>query len=314
MAAQPPPGAAPRPMPSRRRSGRGSWRRSNRPELPTGPPSRSCRGWPNQGEYLASESTVYRILREERQLAPRGKAKPATRRRPEAPGGHRPEPNLDLGHHLLSDHRARRLLLPLPHPRPLQPQDFGWEVHAQESAAHAAHLFPLIVPARGGGRRCELTLHSDNGAPKMKGATMLATLQRLGVVPLLQPPGRQQRQHSYSEAPCSAPSNTPPPIPRGRSPASKPRGPGYASASCPGTTSSTATAPSGSSLRANAIAGEGRRSRCCEQRPPSMKPPRRNIRSAGPATSVTGSPSARCPSTRENRGCRRAATQNNAHG
>lgn len=38
-----------------------------------------------------------------------------------------------------------------------------------------------------------LVLHSDNGGP-MKGSTMLATLQRLGVVPLLQSARRQQRQ------------------------------------------------------------------------------------------------------------------------
>ncbi|WP_211369379.1 hypothetical protein, partial [Castellaniella defragrans] len=31
-------------------------------------------------------------------------------------------------------------------------------------------------------RRDQLVLHSDNGSP-MKGATMLATLQKLGVVP-----------------------------------------------------------------------------------------------------------------------------------
>ena len=52
-----------------------------------------------------------------------------------------------------------------------------WEVHEQESAAHASELIGkgcLLEGIRRGG----LVLHSDNGSP-MKGATMLATLQRL---------------------------------------------------------------------------------------------------------------------------------------
>jgi putative transposase len=46
---------------------------------------------------------------------------------------------------------------------------------------HKAHL-------REGVQGRALVLHSDNGAP-MKGATMLATLQRLGVVPSFSRPG-----------------------------------------------------------------------------------------------------------------------------
>jgi len=55
----------------------------NRPEFADRSPQQIVPRLADQGEYLASESTVYRILREERQLAPRGKAKPATHRRPE---------------------------------------------------------------------------------------------------------------------------------------------------------------------------------------------------------------------------------------
>ncbi len=57
----------------------------------------------------------------------------------------------------------------------------GWQVYKEESSALAADLMTDIC-AREGVDRHQVTLHSDNGSP-MKGATMLATLQHLGVEP-----------------------------------------------------------------------------------------------------------------------------------
>ena len=55
----------------------------------------------------------------------------------------------------------------------------GWQVFDSESAAQAAQLLQDIclrrVIAAG-----QITLHSDNGSP-VKGETMLATMERLGV-------------------------------------------------------------------------------------------------------------------------------------
>jgi len=73
----------------------------------------------------------------------------------------------------------------------------GWQVHECESADHAA---ALIV------RTCEkegidpqgLVLHSDNGKP-MRGNTMLATLQWLGIVPSFSRP-HVSDDNPYSEA------------------------------------------------------------------------------------------------------------------
>jgi transposase InsO family protein len=73
----------------------------------------------------------------------------------------------------------------------------GWEVHAEESALHAAQWFRLAY-LREEVDGDALTLHSDNGAP-MKGATMLATLQRLGVVPSFSRPA-VSNDNPYSEA------------------------------------------------------------------------------------------------------------------
>jgi len=57
----------------------------------------------------------------------------------------------------------------------------GWTVLEEESNEAAARLFQQICADEGLDPN-GLVLHSDNGSP-MKGATMLATLQKLGVVP-----------------------------------------------------------------------------------------------------------------------------------
>ena len=68
----------------------------------------------------------------------------------------------------------------------------GWEIHEEESDDHSSALVgstcaDLGIDPRG------LLLHSDNGNA-MKVATMLATLQRLGIVPSFQPTSRERRQ------------------------------------------------------------------------------------------------------------------------
>jgi transposase InsO family protein len=76
-------------------------------------------------------------------------------------------------------------------------QSVGREVFAQESAEHAAAVFAAARHGEGVPRHT-LVLHSDNGSP-MKGATMLATLQRLGVVPAFSRPA-VSNDNPYSEA------------------------------------------------------------------------------------------------------------------
>ena len=57
----------------------------------------------------------------------------------------------------------------------------GWQVYDCESAELAGALLQDIC-ARLGIKAGQLVVHSDNGVP-MKGETMLATMQRLGVAP-----------------------------------------------------------------------------------------------------------------------------------
>ena len=73
----------------------------------------------------------------------------------------------------------------------------GWAVHETESDQLAAALIREAA-LREGVDAEQLVLHSDNGAP-MKGATMLATLQWLGIVPSFSRP-RVYDDNPYSEA------------------------------------------------------------------------------------------------------------------
>ena len=132
------------------------------------------------GRYLASESTIYRILRDERLLQHRGRAKAPVRRPPRAhvaTGPNRlwswditylrtPVRGVFVYLYLMLDVWSRKVV--------------GWAVHDVESADCAAALFLAICRAQ----RLDpagIVLHADNGGP-MKGATMVATLERLGVL------------------------------------------------------------------------------------------------------------------------------------
>ncbi|MCU7901550.1 MAG: DDE-type integrase/transposase/recombinase, partial [Candidatus Thiodiazotropha sp. (ex Lucinoma aequizonata)] len=73
----------------------------------------------------------------------------------------------------------------------------GWKIHENETADHASLLIRKGCLAEGISEQ-GLVFHSDNGSP-MKGATMLATLQRLGVVPSFSRPS-VSNDNPYSES------------------------------------------------------------------------------------------------------------------
>ena len=135
----------------------------------------------DMGFYIASESTLYRLLHEDALDAHRGRAKPPTRRRPDphtATGPNQvwywditylrsPVAGMFYYLYLFLDVWSRKIV--------------GWAVLEQECNEEAARLFRQICANQGLDPE-GLVLHADNGGP-MKGATMLATLQKLGVVP-----------------------------------------------------------------------------------------------------------------------------------
>jgi transposase InsO family protein len=73
----------------------------------------------------------------------------------------------------------------------------GYDIYKNESMDYSAKLLDQIC-INEGIQIDQLVLHSDNGGP-MKGATMLATLQRLVVMPSFSRP-RVSDDNPYSES------------------------------------------------------------------------------------------------------------------
>ncbi|MCA1734271.1 MAG: DDE-type integrase/transposase/recombinase, partial [Acidobacteria bacterium] len=134
----------------------------------------------DRGEYLGSESSFYRVLRANDAMTHRS---PARRPTANAPREHVATGtdqvwSWDITYlrsavrgsfhylYLIEDVWSRKIV--------------GWAVHDEEDMELAAALITSATASRQVDAR-KLVLHSDNGGP-MKGSTMLATLQRLGIV------------------------------------------------------------------------------------------------------------------------------------
>ncbi len=129
----------------------------------------------DEGEYLASESTMYRVLREEKLAAHRSAARPPTHSRPREQVATGPNqlwswditylrsPNRGVFFYLymVVDVWSRKVV--------------GAEVHEVESTDLAAALMRPVCAGEGI-EPGQVALHADNGGP-MKGATLQATLE-----------------------------------------------------------------------------------------------------------------------------------------
>ena len=152
----------------------------------------------DRGQYLCSESTMYRLMKSTHQLAHRRAERPAKKR-------HKPraltatEPNMiyswDITYlsttvkgqyyylYMVMDVFSRKIV--------------GWQVYDKECAQYASDLMKDICQ-REKIRAGQVVLHSDNGA-SMKASTMLATLQSLGVATSFSRPA-VSNDNPYSEA------------------------------------------------------------------------------------------------------------------
>ncbi len=135
----------------------------------------------DDGIYIASESTFYRVLNAEKLTAHRGLSKPRIVERPKAYEATKPNQiySWDITY-LQSCVRGQfyylYLFLDI-----FSKKIVGWNVHAtQESNLSAVLIEEICLKEKI--NKHQLVIHSDNGGP-MKGATMLATLQKLCVVP-----------------------------------------------------------------------------------------------------------------------------------
>ena len=152
----------------------------------------------DKGIYIASESTFYRVLHEAKQVAHRGRAKPAQKREtPEhvATGANQVWvwditylPTTTRGSffflYLMLDLFSRKVV--------------GWAVYEFESMELSAELLGTAMKAEGVAASSALVLHADNGGP-MKGSTMLAKMQQLGVVPSFSRPSVSD-DNAYAES------------------------------------------------------------------------------------------------------------------
>lgn len=169
----------------------------NEPRFAPLPPTQIVPILADEGRYLASESTLYRILRAANQLAHRGR-----RRLPQ----HRPVPrHRATGPNQLYCWDITYL------PGPIQGMFFflylvldvysrkivAHEVHDAESSEHAADLIERAVRREGVGKDV-LVIHQDNGSP-MKGSTYLAKLAELGRRPSYSRPGVSD-DNAYAES------------------------------------------------------------------------------------------------------------------
>ncbi len=135
----------------------------------------------DRGIYVASESTFYRVPRSSGQLTHRSACRPVQHTAPPTLRATGPNQvySWDITYlkspikgafyylYLFVDIWSRKVV--------------GWRVEDHESSELAAQLAVSICESQGVAPG-QVRLHSDNGGP-MKGATMLATLQQLGIVP-----------------------------------------------------------------------------------------------------------------------------------
>lgn len=170
----------------------------NQKEYANIPPSQIVPRLADEGVYLASESTFYRVLKACEQLQYRGKAKaPERRKLPTTHIATGPKqlwswditylPSTVKGQYfylyLFVDIFSRKIV--------------GHEVYEKESGEYASNLLQRVVFKE----QCfhiPIVLHSDNGAP-MKSLTLKAKMEELGVFASYSRP-RVSNDNPYSEA------------------------------------------------------------------------------------------------------------------
>jgi len=170
----------------------------NQPEYASLPPGQIVPLLADQGRYIGSESSFYRVLREFGMQQHRGRSrKPEKLPRPKGYCAECPNqvwswdvtwlstPIRGMFYYLymIVDVYSRKIT--------------GWEVQPVETGALAAELVQRAVLAE----RCQLkppVLHADNGGPQ-RGSTLRAKMDALGITPSFSRP-RVSNDNPYSEA------------------------------------------------------------------------------------------------------------------
>lgn len=172
---------------------------ANQPEFQSLPPSQIVPRLADQGIYLASESTMYRILRKHSMQHHRGNSRKPTTSTPSTHCAKAPNEvwmwditwlpaqvkGLYFYLYMILDLYSRKIV--------------GWEVWAEESATNASHLVHRTMMSEACFIRTKpLVLHSDNGSP-MKASTMIEMMYKLGITPSRSRP-RVSNDNPYAES------------------------------------------------------------------------------------------------------------------
>lgn len=151
----------------------------------------------DRGQYIASESSFYKYLKQHKLLTHRGKSKCAERKKPLPLIASGPNQiwSWDISYlktsirgqyfylYLFLDIFSRKII--------------GFDIHDRESMELSSELIKKLC-SNEGIEKNQICLHADNGGP-MKGATMLATLEKLGVAASFSRP-RVSNDNPFSES------------------------------------------------------------------------------------------------------------------
>jgi len=169
----------------------------NCPEYACLAPSQIVPKLADEGKYLASESTLYRLLRAQKQLKHRHSSQPRHYQRPtrQVATGANQIYSWDITYlpttirgvfyylYMFLDIFSRKIV--------------GWQIYEVESSEHAATILEAICHQEEIEPQ-QLLVHSDNGAP-MKGVSMLSKMQDLGIVPSFSRPSVSD-DNAYAES------------------------------------------------------------------------------------------------------------------
>lgn len=171
----------------------------NQPEFQSLPPSQIVPILAERGEYVASESTMYRVMRKHKLQNHRGRSKERSARPLSthcATGPNQvwmwdiswlqgPVKGVYFYMYFIMDLYSRKII--------------GWEVWPEESTENASALVRRATMSEQCAlRKDPLILHSDNGSP-MKGMALQETLHMLGIIPSRSRP-RVSNDNPYAES------------------------------------------------------------------------------------------------------------------
>jgi len=171
-----------------------SWGSPTAPSLPASHRARSYpTGRPGRVSGLGSHVLPGPARADQRATAARPRRPATIARRLGSPP---PQSALELGYHLPGLRRGRAVFLPLPHPGWFSRKIVGWEIHPETDQR------PRCRPVRQAHLREGVAANTWSCTPTTapdERATLLVTLQRLGVVPSFSRPA-VSNDNPYSEA------------------------------------------------------------------------------------------------------------------